>query len=61
MQSKTKQTITKGTRHNIYQDPRLRLKGWRAALRSPRTPKWLRPRIRENIRRLQERLRLRGA
>ena len=42
MQSKTKQSAAEGTRNNIYQNPRLRLKGWRAALRSPRTPKWLR-------------------
>ena len=53
MQSKTKQSATEGTRNNIYQNPRLRLKGWQAALRSPRTPKWLRAGIRENIRRLQ--------
>jgi hypothetical protein len=57
MQSKTKQSAAEGTRNNIYQNPRLRLKGWRAALRSPRTPKWRRAGIRENIRRLEARLR----
>jgi len=56
MRSKTKQYVTQGARNNIYQNPHLRLKGWRAALRSNKTPKWLRPRIRENIRRLQARL-----
>ena len=56
MQSKAKRKVSDRTRNNIYQNPRLRLKGWRAALRSVRTPKWLRPRIRENIRRLQSKL-----
>lgn len=42
-------------------DPRLRLKGWKKALRSPRTPEWLRPSLRANIRRLEHRLHARRA
>jgi hypothetical protein len=42
---------------SLDRDPRLRLRGWRAALRSPNTPEWLRPAMRENIRKLERRLR----
>jgi hypothetical protein len=34
----------------------LRLKGWRAALKSPKTPRQLRPALRANIRRLSRQL-----
>jgi hypothetical protein len=37
----------------------LRLKGWRAALRSKKTPPWLRDSIRRNIRGIEARLRRR--
>jgi len=37
----------------------LRLKGWRRALKSPRTPKWLKPSIAANIRRVEQKLRAR--
>ena len=60
MQSKAKRNAKKGAKHNIFQDPRLRIRGWRAALKSARTPKWLRAGIRENIRRLQARLKKRS-
>lgn len=42
---------------SLDRDPRLRLRGWRAALRSPNTPAWLRPALRANIRKLERRLR----
>jgi len=59
MQSKAKRNPKRGAIHNIYQDPRLRIQGWRAALKSARTPRWLLAGIRENIRRLESRLKKR--
>jgi len=41
----------------IHNSLRLRLAGWRAAARSPKTPKMLRAAIRRNIRELEQRLR----
>jgi len=37
----------------------VRLRGWRAALRSQRTPVWLKPSLRQGIKRLSGRLRKR--
>lgn len=37
---------------NIATNLELRIKGWRAALRSRNTPDWLRPVLRANIRRV---------
>lgn len=53
MRSETARQKAKRTRNNIYQNRELRLKGWRAALRSKKTPEWLRSSIRKNIQRLQ--------
>lgn len=41
----------------IHSNLRLRLAGWTAAAKSPRTPKHLRAAIRKNIRGLRARLR----
>ena len=34
----------------------VRLRGWRAALKSPRTPVWLKPSLRERIKRVSAKL-----
>jgi len=41
-----------GKANTIANSPELRLKGWRAALRSRRTLRWLRPALKASIRRL---------
>ena len=41
---------------NIKTNLELRLKGWQAAAKSPRTPTWLRASIIRNIRELKQRL-----
>jgi hypothetical protein len=38
----------------------VRLKGWRKALRSQRTPKWLKPAIKKNVDRLSKELEKKG-
>jgi hypothetical protein len=42
---------------NIKTNLELRLRGWQAAAKSPRTPSWLRDSIKKNIRQLRRRLR----
>jgi hypothetical protein len=61
MRSETARNRAKQARNNIYQNPKLRLEEWRAALRSTRTPEWLRASIRKNIHKLQEALKKRDA
>lgn len=43
---------------NIKTNPRLRLAGWRKAVKSPNTPPWLKKSMRKNIRDLEKRLRI---
>ncbi len=42
---------------NIKTNPRLRLAGWRKAVKSRNTPPWLKKSMRKNIRDLEKRLR----
>jgi hypothetical protein len=42
---------------NIASNLTLRVKGWRAACRSPKVPEWLKPGLRKAIRRAEKRLR----
>jgi hypothetical protein len=44
-------------RNNIKTNLRLRLAGWKKAVKSPNTPAWLKKSIRKNIRDLSNRLR----
>jgi hypothetical protein len=43
-------------RKTIENSLELRLMGWQAAARSPRTPAWLKPSLREMVRRAKKRL-----
>jgi hypothetical protein len=41
---------------NISSNLALRVKGWRAACRSPKVPEWLKPGLRKAIQRAEKRL-----